>query len=177
MDLGAERRWHSEVSIVPVKRRNFERISKRIDGLEGAARTKMRVAMQDSLEDGRDRLRELISERGTGRSWYGDWGSMPHGTPGRTGSSPGRSATGRMIDAATYEISSDTKHRVRGRFGWLGRLGDAKYMPMQDQGFKHWITGEQIAGMMAMRDAARYADEKFEGRAEKVARELADFDF
>ncbi len=162
---------------MPVKRKNFDLISKKVDGLEGATRQKMKAALQESLEDGRDRLRELIAERGTGRTWYGDWGSMPHGTPGRTASSPGRSATGRMMDAATFTMSNDTKNRVRGRLGWLGRLGDLKYAPMQDQGFEHWITGEQIEGMMAMRDAARYTDEQFERRAEKVARELANFDF
>lgn len=162
---------------MPVKRKNFDLISKRIDGLEGATRNKMRVALQESLEDGRDKLRELIDQRGTGRTWYGGWGSMPHGTPGRTGSSPGRNATGKMRDSATFEMSADSKYRVRGRFGWLGRLGDSKYMPMQDQGFTHWLTGEHIEGMMAIRDARQYADEQFERRAEKVARELANFDF
>lgn len=162
---------------MPVKISGFTRLSKSAEGLEGAARRKMRVAMQDSLEDGRDELRDLIEQRGTQRQWAGDWGSMPHGKRGRTASAPGRDAFGRMKDAATYEISADTKHRVRGRFGWLGRLGDGKYMPMQDSGFRHWITGEEIEGMHALRDAREYADKRFERRAEVIAKELADFDF
>ena len=160
---------------MPVKRRGFERLSKVAKGLEPATRNKVRVAMQESLEEGRDELRRLIDERGTGRTWYGDWGSMPHGTPGRTASKPGRNASGNMRELASFEISADTKNRVRGRFGWLGRLGSNSYVIAQDQGFRHWITGEQIQGMRAVRDAAIHADQEFERRAEKIAIDLANF--
>lgn len=157
--------------------KNFVTMGRKVGALESTSRTMMRGAIQESLEDGVKEARKLIASRGTGRTWYGDWGSWPNGQPGRTGSRPGRVASGRMLDALTFEMRPDTSGRVRGRFGWVGRLGDLKYAPMQDQGFKHWITGENIKGMLALRDAGLFADEMLNIRSERIAKRLADLDF
>lgn len=82
-----------------------------------------------------------------------------------------------MQERVTFEMSSDTKYRVRGRVGWVGRLGKDRYFVAQDQGYRHHITGEMVQGMMILRDIGAFVDDRFEERAERIARSIANLDF
>ena len=157
--------------------RGFDSISRRIGQVGPALHSELKSALQESLEEGRDEFRQRIANSGTGKTWAGNWGRWSHGHPGRTGSSPGRVASGRMLDRVTFEMSSDTKYRIRGRIGWLGRLGDDRYFVAQDQGFVHNITGQKVAGMMILRDINNFVDDRFEEKAERVAKRIANLDF
>lgn len=157
--------------------RGFANISKRVGEAPAVLQLRLKAALQESLEEGRDEMRRLIEARGSRSPWVANWDGWKNAHPGRRGSEPGRVASGKMRDMATFTMSSDTKYRVRGRVGWVGRLGKNRYFTAQDQGFTHHITGQQIEGMMVLRDAARKVDEEFEKRAEKIARDVANFDF
>lgn len=157
--------------------RGFDRVSKRIGQVGPELHRQLKGALQESLEDGRDEMRRQIETRGTGKTWVANWDSWAHATPGRRGSMPGRVASGNMRDMATFEMSGDTKYRIRGRVGWLGRLGKNKYFIAQDQGFTHHITGQQVQGMMILRNINNYVDDRFEERAEGIARKIANLDF
>lgn len=160
-----------------VVKRGFERISKKVGDAGPALRRELGGALQESLEEGRDEMQRRIENAGTGKTWVANWDKWRNAQPGRRGSSPGRVASGNMRDSATYEMTSDSKYRVRGRVGWLGRLGKNVYFIAQDEGFKHHITGEQIKGMMILRDIGGFVDDEFERRAETIARRIANFDF
>jgi hypothetical protein len=43
-----------------------------------------------------------------------------------------------------------TNTTAKGEFGWLNV--QEKYFVYQDKGFKHWITGDRIPAMNALRD-------------------------
>lgn len=158
----------------------FTRVSRRVGEAGGVLHTRLREAMQESLEEARDEMRDRIAgDTGGKPQWVAKWKNPPWGNAhnGRTGSVGGRIASGNMIDKVTFEMSADTKYRVRGRVGWLGRLGKDRYVIAQDQGFKHAITGEQVKGMMILRSIGEFADNAFERRAEVIARDVAQFNF
>lgn len=157
--------------------RGFDAISKKIGEVGPELHRQLKGALQESLEDGRDEMRRRIESGGTGKTWVANWDRWANAHPGRRASSPGRVASGRMRDRVTFEMSSDTKYRVRGRVGWTGRLGKDRYFVAQDQGFRHHITGERVQGMMILRDIGNFVDQRFEERAERIARSIADLDF
>lgn len=155
----------------------FSRISKRVDGLEGSTRDSMRAVIADSVKTGELTMADAIQTRGTGRTWKPGWSTstLPNAFYGRTGSIPGRVATGEMRDLVTSSVDADSKFRVRGRFGWL--RGMQAYFDLQDEGFVHSLTGQRIEGMHARRDAMEMAELEFQQGAERVAKAIADWRF
>lgn len=160
---------------MPVRKRGFQRISKQVGALSGVARDEMRNVIGQSTEAGAEAMRDRVRLSGTGKTWVGDWGGYPNGTPGRTGSFNGRIATGEMLDKIVSSVDTDSKFRVRGRFGWL--RGSKPYFMFQDEGFRHALTGQLIEGMQAIRQGNEVAEEVFQEGAERVARQLARFEF
>ena len=118
------------------------------------------VIIRNAMHEGAELAKEYIATRGTGRVWQGDWSRFPNATPGRTGSIPGRSATGYMMDSITSEVTSFGKGKIQGAFGWINRRED--YFAYQEGGFQHAITGEFIEGMYAMYDAAAWTLDQLE---------------
>ena len=116
--------------------------------------------MQSLVEDAAALMKEMIATRGTGREWSGDFGSLAHGYPGRTASTPGRVASGYMIESVSWKVSTEGGNLV-GEFGWTDRK--EAYFAYQDakEGFTHNITGEHIAGMMSLQDAGIQAQQEF----------------
>lgn len=157
--------------------RGFDRVSRKIGEVGPELHSQLKYALQESLEEGRDEMRRRIENSGTGKTWVANWDRWANAHPGRRGSAPGRVASGRMRDQVTFEMSSDTKYRVRGRVGWTGRLGKDRYFIAQDQGFRHHITGEMVQGMMILRSIGTFVDERFEERAEHIALRIARLDF
>lgn len=127
--------------------------------------------LSDAAERGAEYVRYLISTRGTGRTWSGDWSRFPNGWPGRTGSTPGRVASGEMLDAVDSWVSSggsskDSKTRMA--FGFT-RARQA-YFLSQEGGFKHNITGESIEGMHAISDANEFIRQQIEDELPRFLR-------
>ena len=112
-------------------------------------------AVERTADELRDQIKETIENSGTGETWKGDWGSWPHGHPGRTGSSPGRVASGRMRDAVKARTTR-TGSSVTGEAGWIDEWED--YFGYQEGGFRHVIAQREIAGMYAITDAADNAE-------------------
>lgn len=110
------------------------------------------------VKDAADLMKQMISVRGTGRSWSGDFGSLPHGYPGRTSSTPGRVASGNMRDSVAWRVEMNGGKLI-GEFGWLTNRDP--YFLFQEDGFSHNITGEKIAGMLALQDAGIQSREEF----------------
>lgn len=121
--------------------------------------------MENLVDRGADEMKQLIETRGTGRRWVGDWGSMPNGTPGRTGSIPGRVASGQMRDDVKSEVNAGT-NKVVGVFGWIDNT--ETYYLMQENRFFHRIGRFEVEGMHALRDAGRLIDQDFKPAMDKA---------
>lgn len=104
------------------------------------------VVMDDVLEDGAHEMQQNIETRGTGREW-----SRPWGPNGRTGSYPGRVDTGQMVREVQGEVVSTSANRVTGVLGWPEDSPD--YYRLQEHGFYHTLTQEDVDGMRALADA------------------------
>lgn len=111
-------------------------------------------ALEMAAERGEELVKYNIETRGTEASWSGDWGRMPHGTPGRNESSPGRVASGEMRDAVGSWVSRGVDGKTRMGFGWTNPATRRKYFIYQEAGFKHALTRGRVEGMYAIVDAA-----------------------
>ena len=112
-------------------------------------------AMQETVDEGARSMRNNIATRGTAKS-----------------GKAGRIDTGKMIndvDSSVDEVSTD---RVVGSFGWHEEnFSDRAYPLFQERGFRHYLSGELIEPMFALRDAQTQAEtdfirnfDQFEGR-------------
>ncbi|AXC36271.1 hypothetical protein SEA_MUSETTA_49 [Microbacterium phage Musetta] len=120
-------------------------------------------ALEESLEIGKEAMREAIETRGTGRTW-----ERPRG--GRAGSYPGRVDRGDMLDDVDGKLLSRTTTTVSGQLGWDD--GSPFYYSLQEGGFTHSITGEEIEGMMALHDAAEVAKRHLIQELEQIGRNI-----
>lgn len=105
-------------------------------------------ALENALEKGEEAMKEMVATRGTGKTWSHPW-------RGREGSYPGRVDTGNMQKEVRGEITERTPRRVAGNLGWDENSAD--YIRLQDNGFRHVLAGEDVEGMMALRDGAEIA--------------------
>ena len=113
------------------------------------------AVLSEAAARGAEYVRYAIMNRGTGKTWRGDWSRFPNAWPGRTGSTPGRNASGEMLDAVDSWVSSggdSTDAKTRMAFGFT--RARQEYFLAQEGGFTHNITGETIEGMHAISDAA-----------------------
>lgn len=125
-------------------------------------------ALTQASERGAEYVRYLISTRGTGKQWTGDWSRFPNGVAGRTASTPGRVATGEMLDAVDSWVSrGGADGRTRMAFGFT--RARQEYFLAQEGGFRHPITGESVEGMHAVSDAAEYIKDQL---AEELPKHL-----
>lgn len=92
---------------------------------------------------------------------------MAHATPGRHSSSPGRDASGHMLGAVEYRVEVDGGKTI-GSFGWLDT--QEMYFLYQEKGFKHYIAGRMVPGMLALMDAGIEAREEFVRRVHDAVR-------
>lgn len=119
-------------------------IESRLD--PGRLMQRVATVMDDVLGDGANEMQSNIETRGTGREW-----SRPWGPNGRTGSYPGRVDTGQMIREVQGEVTSISNKRVTGTLGWPEDSPD--YYRLQEHGFYHTLTQEDVDGMRALADA------------------------
>lgn len=121
------------------------------------------VALEDALDKGRSAMREAISTRGTGKNWEKPWG-------GRTGSYPGRVDSGDMLDDVDGKLLPRTPSTVSGQLGWEN--GSPFYYQLQEAGFTHTITGQDVEGMMALADAADIARRSLISDLQNIAKDI-----
>lgn len=107
---------------------------------------RVEVVMNDVLEDGANQMQSNIETRGTGREWTRPWGPN-----GRTGSYPGRVDTGQMVREVQGEVIASDSNGVTGVLGWPENSPD--YYRLQEHGFYHVLTQEDVEGMRALADA------------------------
>lgn len=122
-------------------------------------------ALDRSLQKGEEAMKEAIATRGTGREW-----SHPWGRNGRTASKPGRIDTGEMQGDVRGVITEVSEQRVEGNLGWDDN--SPLYYALQDQGFTHVITGDEIEGMRALRDAAEVTERALLDEVDGIVRRL-----
>lgn len=122
-------------------------------------------AVEATVEELQYEIEYVIDNSGTGKTWVMDWSSMPHAYPGRTGSYPGRVASGKMGNAIDSRTTR-SKRKVKGEVGWINEY--EPYFGFQETGGKHnLIPGLQIEGMYAIHDAAARADYLLEKNIDK----------
>lgn len=113
-------------------------------------------AVERTADELRDQIREKIETSGARPNWVRDWSGMPHAHGDRSGSTPGRVASGKMRDAVKSRVTQ-TKTSVTGEAGWIDEW--EPYFGLQEAGGKHnIIPGLQIEGMYAIADAAADAE-------------------
>lgn len=130
-----------------------------IDGLNRAIAEIPELA--DEMEtDGKisaQAIRQMIDSRPSAKS----------GKPGR--------ATGTSMSAdITHKVSKPGKNRFFLRVGWLNNR--LHWYPLQDDGFRHWRSGDWIEGTHALKDGREIMEDliddsfsKWKKRIEKLA--------
>ena len=99
------------------------------------------------LKEGESEMVDFIETRGTLREWEKPWGRSA-----RSASIPGRDDTGAMKNAVVGEVIEVNAFRVKGVLGWPE--GSPEYFRLQENGFYHRLSQEDVPGMRALRDAA-----------------------
>lgn len=120
-------------------------------------------------EKGAEAAREIIRTRGRNREWARPWRSEKTGRF-RSGSGPGRIDSGDMLNNITVQFQRGEK-QSRAVFGWIKTY--EYYYKYQEEGFNHWISGKEIPGMFAIRDARREAAAEAPQIAKKYTRRIA----
>ena len=120
----------------------------------------------EGVEAQRDYIR---NESGTGKTWKGDWGSMPNGTPGRTGSHPGRVASGEMLDGVDAQVIV-TSGNVIAEVGWLN--DSPMWARLQENGYYHVIAQRDVAPMNSLRVARESGDSEMDSAISRAIRRL-----
>lgn len=117
----------------------------------GVVRDQEEVSVDEAhrfAEDGKAFMQQAIASRGTGYE-------------GRAG----RIVTGKMYNAVQARSGKQGPEKSRGQFGWLTTRLD--YFRFQEGGFRNSWTGNMVAGMYAMQDAAEFAMEGLRRRMER----------
>ena len=139
-----------------------------ISGWDGVNEKKiadgMRKAMEETVSFTKEVIVDTIETSGTDKQWSRSWG-------GRTGSGAGRVNTGNMRNSVGTDVKVLRNNIVEGRAGWL--KGTPEYAKFQELGFRHWITGEFIAGMHSLLEGATQGTEEALRQLEKAAMESA----
>lgn len=122
--------------------------------------------IKEAAEHGARVMRDTIEIAGTGNEWSGEFGSFPHGHPGRGASDPGRVASGTMLDA----VGSRLIDKATAEFGWTQE--QIEYFLYQEYGWtNHNLTGNPVQGMFAMQDAFDEVKQWMDYEMRKMLRE------
>lgn len=146
------------------------RASASVSGLGGLSKLssfdlmgELEGALDRSLEVGEKAMKEAIATRGTGKTWSHPW-------RGRTGSIPGRVDSGDMQDDVRGVITDRSKTEVTGNLGWDEDSPD--YYRYQEYGFMHVLNGQDVEGMMALRDAADLTKATLVDEVEQIVKRI-----
>lgn len=115
--------------------------------VQGAIMDDVHEIVEDVTEGGARQMRQIISTSGTPKS-----------------GKEGRIETGKMLDEVKTDVGRGG-NSVVGQFGWLDEQLD--YFYYQDEGFRHWISGEMIPGMFALTQSYEEAKSELVRRIEE----------
>lgn len=105
-------------------------------------------AAEDLAHEGADLMREYISTRGTERS-----------------GKEGREETGLMLRRVRSRVRQLSGKRIRLEWGWLS---DRKaYFRYQENGFRHYRSGEDVEPMHALLDSYLKMGDRFQDEMRK----------
>jgi hypothetical protein len=108
----------------------------RIENLPQEKLDQAEKIMEDVTKEGADLMRQYIETRGTPKS-----------------GKAGRIESAEMLNAVQSAVHRNPKS-VRGEFGWGVSGGPhEKYFDYQENGFRHWRSGENVPPMHAQLDA------------------------
>lgn len=128
-------------------------------------------AVDEAITDGALVMRETIMSTGTKRypgsdnAWKSGWRGRNSGEM-RYGTGDSRWEIGKMFGAVKSAMLESSNRHAKGEFGWLDIQED--YFIYQDKGFRHWITGETIPAMNALRDGYTHAVTIIEKRLKEI---------
>lgn len=126
---------------------------------------RLETIVEDTIDESAVIMKDIIMSTGTDKMWKSPWRGRNSGMV-RYGSTTARFDAGLMVKAVKARMKERTSTSARGEFGWLDSQED--YYVYQDKGFTHWITGDKIPAMNALRDAATYARTTIEKRLRDV---------
>jgi len=113
------------------------------------------LVVDEAVTDGALVMRETILTTGTRRfpggqnAWKSAWRGRNSGEL-RYGTGEARFETGKMLNAVKSSMLESSNVKAKGEFGWLDT--QEEYFIHQDKGFEHWITGDKIPAMNALRE-------------------------
>lgn len=126
---------------------------------------RLETIVEDTIDEAAVVMKDTIMSTGTNKVWKSAWKGRNSGVL-RYGTDNTRYDAGWMRNAVKARMKERSATRAAGEFGWLDKQED--YYIYQDQGFTHWITGEKIPAMNALRDAATYAKVTIEKRLRDI---------
>jgi hypothetical protein len=126
---------------------------------------RLNTIVEETIEDAALVMKDTIMTTGTNKVWKSPWKGRNSGYL-RYGSDEARYDAGWMKKAVKAGMRERGPKVFRGEFGWLYQQED--YYVYQDKGFRHYITGEQIPAMNALRDAATFARVTIEKRLRDI---------
>lgn len=115
-------------------------------------------AMDEAVQAGKEEIIDAINTRGTNRVWSRTW----YDPDPRDRSTERRYNQGNMLNDVDSRVTVSGRNTVRGEFGWINN--SEEYYRAQEYGFTNTITGQQVEGMRAFRDAKVIARDIFEER-------------
>lgn len=122
------------------KNAGLERLRARIEAIPGIAEDRLEELVEEAVIEGAHVQGTLIATTGTG------WENRS-----------GRVDTGAMLEAVKSSKPKRSGSTVSAEFGWLEDPQD--YYVYQEQGFRHYRTGNDVKGMHALLDGFTAAKE------------------
>lgn len=132
----------------------------------GRIRDEVVSLITDVTEHAEQVIENVVETSGTNRTWSSPWPSRGGGGR-RAGSGPGRIETGEMFRAVSSNVE-ETDSKVVGTAGWVN--GGPEYLQWQEDGFRHYISGEMIEGMKSLDVAFEDGKEMLLARASHALR-------
>ena len=137
---------------------DVKKIALRIENIPEELMEMANDVIDEVTDDGAELMREYIMTRATDkvRERYGR---------------EGRYRPGKAMYKAVKSGTKQNRRSVVGTFGW-GVDGSANedYFRFQEEGFRHWISGEDIVPMHALLDAYMETRERFFARMREEMR-------
>jgi hypothetical protein len=122
------------------------------------------LVVDEAVTDGAVVMREIIMSTGTNKDWGSSWPSRAFGR--KSSSTEARYDTGEMLNSVKSAMLEVSPRKSSGVFGWLNNQQD--YFIYQDKGFTHWISGDKIPAMNALREGYSHAISIVEKRLKEI---------
>lgn len=129
----------------------------------------IQTAAEDASEVGKSTIQEIIDTSGTQGPWPDQLPSHYRHSGNKLQPDGTRNDTGKMRDSVDARVYVSKRNTVSAEVGW--RPGSPKYFRAQEYGFEHNLTGNDIAGMFALREGKEAMFEVIADRIEQDVRE------